>query len=792
MACPRDFACHLCVADCRALRPGSYPSSIEQKKGRVLPGQRAGSLLWNEDITNHLKETLDMVECTIYPSMLKAKDNKLFILLHVDDFLVTGHVDMVEKRLIPALKGAYKISYSIMRQMGEELTFLKRRHVLLSDELMLIKPHHKHIAHLKEIMAVHPKAYPKKTPSHPAIDDEDNIALLSDSEMSKYRSAVGILLYLAADLPHCQHCIRFLTTKMTSATQHCWQVLKHLVLYLAGNQDVCLSLNFKGQQRGVFHDYTSVEDAMVEVYTDADWASSKDDRRSISSCAIFYGGCLLHASSRTQKIVSLSSAESEMYAAASGACDAVLIVGILSWMFDSFFQICLYLDSAAARGIINRRGVGKVRHLSCRSLWLQGRMADGSMIVSPVSGLKNPADIGAKRLNVQRMKALMFLLGMFDSFNNCQVGEVEARSILQHQELKQAMSSLRRLMKSDVESSGALQLVMFMNALSLARGDDGMTTVSIHGAGWRWWPTYMLQIVTLVACMIAGMVFLARSWVRRRDQVAHDQDLLEGQVPFVDEADDDVGETSSDRWYRYKNCSMSECSDPEYWMELKHIELKSSEAESVDAGPNPVRDRLMEVLEGDYISNRAIASWLFSRVNRRLENATDEADRVIFTEMHYALSVGLINMTNGNLRPSFEQVRGIVLGQSNISYDADSPSASLSVAQMREEIIQSEVHATEHYNGDGSLHHVSYTLVSDLMANSEPVDEAGPLAMEVDQEGPMFGPQTHYDAMLDDIHERRARALEELNGRLQIAYNHGPQELVWELQAQIDWWLNVI
>ena len=183
------------------------------------------------------------------------------------------------------------------------------------------------------------------------------------------------------------------------------------------------------------------------------------------------------------------------------------------------------------------------------------------MIVSPVSGLKNPADIGTKRLNVQRMKALMFLLGMFDSFNNCQVGEVEARSILQRQELKQAMSSLRRLMKSDVETSGALQLVLFMNALSSARGDDGMgddsvTTVSIHGAGWRWWLTYMLQVVTLVACMIAGMVFLARSWVRRRGQVAHDQDLLEGQVPLVDEADDDVGETSSDRWYRYKNCSI--------------------------------------------------------------------------------------------------------------------------------------------------------------------------------------------------------------------------------------------
>ena len=419
--------------------------------GRVLPGQRAGSQLWNEDITNHLKQTLDMIECEIYPSMLKTKDNKLFILLHVDGLLVTGHADKVQKQLLPALRSAYKISYSIMREMGDELTFLKRRNILVNDRLMLIKSHHKHVAQLKEIVDIHPKAYPKKTPAHPAIDNEDTTSKLKEADLTKFGSAVGILLYLAADLLYCQHCIRFLATKMASATQHCWQVLKHLVLYLSGNQDLCLSLNFEGDRSRLFHDYTANEHAIVEVFTDADWASCKDDRRSISACAIFYGGCWLHSSSRIQKIVSLSSAESEMYAAASGACDSVLIVGILKWMFDAFFQIHLYLDSAAARGIINRRGVGKVRHLSCRSLWLwlQERMADGSLVVSPVSGTTDPADIGTKRLNVNRMKALMFLLGMFDSVNSCHVGETEAHSIIHHQEIRKAMQSVRRLVKCE-------------------------------------------------------------------------------------------------------------------------------------------------------------------------------------------------------------------------------------------------------------------------------------------------------------------------------------------------------
>ena len=60
------------------------------------------------------QEAMDMVECSIYPSMLKTKDNKLFILLHVDDLLVTGHCDKVEKELMPALKSTYKISFSLM------------------------------------------------------------------------------------------------------------------------------------------------------------------------------------------------------------------------------------------------------------------------------------------------------------------------------------------------------------------------------------------------------------------------------------------------------------------------------------------------------------------------------------------------------------------------------------------------------------------------------------------------------------------------------------------------------
>ena len=87
---------------------------------------------------------------------------------------------------------------------------------------------------------------------------------------------------------------------------------------------------------------------------------------------IFLGNCLLYASSRTQKLVSLSSAEAEVYACSSGASDGLLLAGIISWMTNSRVKIYLLTDSSGARGILQRQGVGRVRHLSCRVLLVAG------------------------------------------------------------------------------------------------------------------------------------------------------------------------------------------------------------------------------------------------------------------------------------------------------------------------------------------------------------------------------------------------------------------------------------
>ena len=95
-----------------------------------------------------------------------------------------------------------------------------------------------------------------------------------------------------------------------------------------------MSLKWGGQATGIFHDYPNVDpnEHVLEVFTDSDWASDRVSRRSVSCCIVMFGRCLIYSASRTQKIISLSSAEAEVYACSSGASDAILLARLLTWI----------------------------------------------------------------------------------------------------------------------------------------------------------------------------------------------------------------------------------------------------------------------------------------------------------------------------------------------------------------------------------------------------------------------------------------------------------------------------
>ena len=61
----------------------------------------------------------------------------------------------------------------------------------------------------------------------------------------------------------------------------------------------------------------------------------------------------------------------------------------------------MYCDSAAALGITNLEGIGKVRHLRTQGLWVQEVRASGRIVYRKVLGEKDPADLLTKHLSVE-------------------------------------------------------------------------------------------------------------------------------------------------------------------------------------------------------------------------------------------------------------------------------------------------------------------------------------------------------------------------------------------------------
>ena len=224
----------------------------------------------------------------------------------------------------------------------------------------------------------------------------------------------ALLLYLQADLPHAMFAIRHLSGCMSAPTKEAWSILRHLVGYLSATAGyhVCLRANPVGRGLQVQLDDTNV----VEVFSDADWAGCRSTRRSVSSSIVLCNGNFVHCSSKTQKSIALSSAESEFGAAVAAAIDGILVSAMVRFLAPDPTSVPqLMIDNSAARSIMQRSGVGRVRQLDVKLLWTQDKVASKELVIHPCPTRSNVADIGTKVLSVVRCDYLLGLMQFVDA-----------------------------------------------------------------------------------------------------------------------------------------------------------------------------------------------------------------------------------------------------------------------------------------------------------------------------------------------------------------------------------------
>ena len=209
---------------------------------------------------------------------------------------------------------------------------------------------------------------------------------IGKNEMRDYRSAVARCNYLAADRFEIAFTTKELCRAMANPTELDVKGVTRLIRFLKGLPRMVQRIPFEDRPPTI-----------VEAYVDSDWAGCRKSRKSTSGGILYLGGVAVRAWSSNQNVIALSSGEAEYYAALKGASSAL---GFQSMLRDLGIDtsITLYTDSSAARGIIHRAGLGKLRHLETGYLWLQSAVKAKKLQVRKVLGTENPADLLTKHL----------------------------------------------------------------------------------------------------------------------------------------------------------------------------------------------------------------------------------------------------------------------------------------------------------------------------------------------------------------------------------------------------------
>ena len=184
----------------------------------------------------------------------------------------------------------------------------------------------------------------------------------------------------------------------------------------------------QGTRRAILVFAVDVEQPLdtVVVYADASWASDAG-RRSTSGGLLVYRGFVFSFWSRTQTSIAQSTCESELVACNTAVCEGKLLVSLLASLGREA-KIRVYCDNTAAIQFSARVGVGRMKHLELRELFLQDQVRQKLISLQHIGGFANPADLLTKVLSRPRTEELCRMIGL--SLDRPEGGEPEGPACL--------------------------------------------------------------------------------------------------------------------------------------------------------------------------------------------------------------------------------------------------------------------------------------------------------------------------------------------------------------------------
>jgi hypothetical protein len=223
---------------------------------------------------------------------------------------------------------------------------------------------------------------------------------LPKEEETGFRAIAARANYMSVDMPNVQFPTKEVCRDMAKPTSGGYEKAKRLARYLASFEEVCFRYEWQ----------TEEESQNLKGYTDSDWAGCRKSRKSTSGGAVMLGKHCLRTWSSTQPVLALSVAEAEYYSIVEGATRCIGLQTMLKEMGVEVGILVISTDSSSAKSFASRRGLGKMRHIEVKDLWLQEAVCCGRLKPQKIDGVMNPADLLIKYLSSAEIaKHLQFL-----------------------------------------------------------------------------------------------------------------------------------------------------------------------------------------------------------------------------------------------------------------------------------------------------------------------------------------------------------------------------------------------
>jgi hypothetical protein len=238
---------------------------------KSIYGLRQAPRAWFEKFSSHLL-TIRFIASQADPSLFLYKHGStvLYLLLYVDDIIITGNAPIAITELITNLGSVFEL-----KDLGPLKYFLG----LQID----YKPSGFFVHQSKYAMDVLSRQNMStcKPCSSPFVSSSKLSSDLADflSDPTPYRSLVGALQYLTFTRPNLSFAVNSLCQYMQSHTSAHLVAAKRVLRYVRGT--ISHGLLF---QPGPMH---------LTVFTDADWAGNPVDRRSTTGFLVFLGNNLI-------------------------------------------------------------------------------------------------------------------------------------------------------------------------------------------------------------------------------------------------------------------------------------------------------------------------------------------------------------------------------------------------------------------------------------------------------------------------------------------------------------------